>query len=86
MSYSVVLPNCVAREIDQRLDAEIAKYPDAADSRAFFRMQVIGHWAEFGEVPGFSLEPRAQAMSAGTAETEGLSPKDASAVLEEDAP
>lgn len=55
MSYMVILPNCIAHQIDRALDAEIAKHPAAEPDRELFRQQLINYFDEHGVVPDFSL-------------------------------
>jgi hypothetical protein len=54
----IIVPNCISREIDQKLDAEIAKWPDAESSRDHLRNQLLAYFNEHGSVPDFSLEPK----------------------------
>jgi hypothetical protein len=54
-----VVPNQIGNAIDERLDAEIEKCPDAAKDREALRSQLIEYFAEHGVIPDFSLGKRA---------------------------
>jgi hypothetical protein len=56
MSRMVILPNALGRQIDDVLDAELAKHPAAAPDRELFRDQLINYFDEHGVIPEFSLE------------------------------
>ncbi len=51
----VVVPNYIYDEINERLDVEIAKHPDAEKDRDELRSQLIAYVDEHGHVPDFSL-------------------------------
>lgn len=58
MSGIYIIHNCLRDEINQRLDAEIAKVPDAAKDREALYSQLLGYFNEHGVIPDFSLEKR----------------------------
>lgn len=51
----VVVPNYLSDEIYRRLDAEIAKEPDAAKDREALYRQLLSYFNEHGVIPNFSL-------------------------------
>lgn len=50
-----VVPDSISDDIDRRLDAEIAKHPDAEKDRAVLRSQLVEFVNEHGYVPDFTL-------------------------------
>lgn len=52
----VIVPDSLRHAIDAKLDAEIAKHPDAAADREILYGQLLAYFNEFGVVPDFSLE------------------------------
>lgn len=59
----MAVPTYLLDEIDRRLDAEIAKHPDAEKDRAVLRSQVLAYLNEHGVIPDFSLERKSEASS-----------------------
>lgn len=58
----VIVPNLLADAINTKLDAAIAKYPDAQKDREGLYQQVLNYFDEHGVIPDFDLvrqdEPR----------------------------
>lgn len=54
----VIVPEALGNSLDKVLDAEIAKWPDAAKDRELLRGQLLSFFSKFGYLPEFSLEPR----------------------------
>lgn len=54
-SAIVVVPDAAYQEITRRLDAEIAKHPDAAADREYLYSCLVGFLDEYGYIPEFSL-------------------------------
>ena len=52
----VIVPNYLAAELNQRLDAEIAKHPPAAKDREVLYSQLLAYVNEHGAIPDFSLQ------------------------------
>ncbi len=57
MSF-VIVPNSLRDAIYEKVDAEIAKAPDAAPGREHFYSVLLDYFNEHGEIPAFSLEKR----------------------------
>lgn len=51
----VIVPNCLAAELNSRLDTEIAKHPEAAKDRDELYRQLLSYVDEHGVIPDFSL-------------------------------
>ena len=56
----VIVPNYLAAELNARLDAEIAKAPDAAKDREVLYAQLLAYVNDHGVIPDFSLGKQAQ--------------------------
>lgn len=54
----LIVPNYLRDELNQRLDAEIEKHPDAAKDREHLYGQLLAYVNEHGIIPDFSLEPK----------------------------
>lgn len=54
--YTVALPNDLLAEIDEKLDAALAKMPEAKGERQSLRDQLIEAFLNYGRVPDFSIE------------------------------
>ena len=54
----VVVPQSLADAVNARLDAEIAKWPDAAKDRDALYEQLIWYFSKYGSIPDFTLEPK----------------------------
>ena len=54
----VIVPDALDAAIKARLDAEIAKWPDAEKDREILRSQLITFFSVHGYLPEFTLEPR----------------------------
>jgi len=54
-----VIPNCLADELNARLDAEIKKHPQAAKDREALYDQLLAYVDEHGVIPDFSLSKNA---------------------------
>lgn len=52
----LIVPNYIACELNQRLDAEIEKHPHAAKDRDHLYGQLLAYVNEHGIIPDFSLE------------------------------
>ncbi len=52
----MIIPDEVWRELDEKLDAEIAKHPDAAPWRAELRQELVLRMMTTGELPPIELE------------------------------
>jgi len=57
---TVIVPNYIANEINAKLDAEIAKHPDAAKDRDALFSQLLAYVDQHGIVPDFSLAKQGQ--------------------------
>lgn len=57
-SALVVVPAALDAAIKAKLDAEIAKWPDAEKDRDILRSQLIAFFSAHGYLPDFTLEPR----------------------------
>jgi len=55
---SFVVPQSLADAVNARLDAEIAKWPDAAKDRDALYEQLIWYFSKYGSIPDFTLEPK----------------------------
>lgn len=55
----LIVPNYLRDEIYQRIDAEIAKCPDAAKDREHLYGQLLAYVNDHGVIPEFSLEKKA---------------------------
>ncbi len=51
----VIVPEALSAAINAKLDAEIAKCPDAANDREHLYMQVLAHFNDYGRMPEFTL-------------------------------
>jgi hypothetical protein len=51
----VIVPNSLERAIYEKIDAEIAKVPEAAPGREEFYAQLLSYFYEHGVIPDFSL-------------------------------
>lgn len=60
----IILPNIVADAINKRLDEQLARYPQFKEHRAEIYERLVGHFGETGQVPDFTLEPRAETRAA----------------------
>ena len=58
MSRMVIVPNSLRDAIMKKLDAEIAKHPDAEKDREVLYEQLLGYFDEHGVIPEFSLEKK----------------------------
>lgn len=56
----LAIPNWILKEIDNKLDAQIALHPNAANSRDVLKYQLINYANEHGVVPEFSLARTSQ--------------------------
>lgn len=54
----VIVPEALEAGIKAKLDAEIAKWPDAEKDRELLRNQLITFFSMHGYLPEFTLEPR----------------------------
>ena len=54
----VIVPDTLSNAINAKLDAEIAKWPDAAKDRDALYEQLIWFFSKYGHVPDFTLEPK----------------------------
>lgn len=54
----VIVPNSLRDAIYEKIDAEIAKVPDAAPDRLIFYRVLLDHFNEHGVIPEFTLEKR----------------------------
>ena len=52
----VIVPDELYEALQSRLDAEIAKVPDAAKDRDHLYRQLLAYVDEHGKIPDFSLE------------------------------
>ena len=52
----VIVPNCLADELNQRLDEQIALHPEAAKDRDELYSQLLAYVNETGQIPSFSLK------------------------------
>lgn len=59
----VIVPNELADAIYEKLDAEIAKHPDAAVDRAIFFDQLLAYYDQHGVIPEFSLAKNQESES-----------------------
>lgn len=64
MSRLVIVPDSLSAEIYRRLDAEIAKHPDAAPDREHLFQQLLDAFDRLGVIPDFSLAHSAPAQPA----------------------
>lgn len=55
----VIVPDSLREAIMAKLDAEIAKHPDAEKDRESLYSWLLGYFNEFGVVPDFTLEKKA---------------------------
>jgi hypothetical protein len=55
----VIVPNCLRRELESRLDEQIALHPGAAKDREHLYSQLLEYVNEYGVVPDFSLAHKA---------------------------
>lgn len=55
---TVIVPNSLRNAINAKLDAELAKCPDAEKDREYLYGQLLAHFDEHGEIPEFSLEKK----------------------------
>ena len=53
----VVVPNVLRDAINAKLDAAIAKCPDAAKERGELYRQLLCYFNEYGVVPDFEIAP-----------------------------
>lgn len=53
-----IVPNELRDAIYAKLDAEIAKWPDAAKDREALYEQLLAYFNEHGVIPEFSLTPK----------------------------
>lgn len=51
----VIVPDSLSAAINARLDAEIAKVPDAVKDRDILYGQLLSYFNEHGSIPEFSL-------------------------------
>ena len=51
----VIIPDYIDDEITAKLDAEIAKHPDAEKDRRELRAQIVAFVDQHGYVPDFTL-------------------------------
>ena len=58
MSRCVIVPNYISDSIYEKVDAEIAKHPDAAPDREYFYGVLLDHFDQHGTIPDFSLEKK----------------------------
>lgn len=54
----VIVPNELAAELRRRLDAEIAKHPEAEAGREEFYGRLLAYVNEHGRIPEFTLAKR----------------------------
>ena len=52
----LLVPNYISRQLNDLLDAEIAKCPDAAKDREVLYSQLLSYVNDHGVIPDFSLE------------------------------
>lgn len=57
MSY-VSVPNYISDTIYAKVDAAIAKCPDAAPDREFFYSRILAYFDKHGEIPEFELKAK----------------------------
>jgi hypothetical protein len=55
----VIVPESVSAAINAKLDAAIAKWPNAEKDRGVLYGQLIWYFGKYGHVPDFTLEPKA---------------------------
>lgn len=55
----VIVPNYLRRELESRLDEQIMLHPDAAKDREELYSQLLDYVNEYGVIPDFSLERKA---------------------------
>lgn len=55
----VIVPDTLDASINEALDREIAKWPDAEKERDMIRSQLIAFFSRHGYLPEFTLEPKA---------------------------
>lgn len=51
----VIVPNELRDAINQKLDAALAKYPEAAQGREELYSQLLSYFDEHGALPDFTL-------------------------------
>lgn len=51
----LIVPNSLSAELYRRIDAEIAKVPDAAKDREALYRQLLAYFNEHGVIPDFAL-------------------------------
>lgn len=51
----VIVPECLRRDLEARLDEQIALCPDAAKDRDALYSQLLSYVNEHGVIPDFSL-------------------------------
>ncbi len=56
----VIVPNSLSDAINKKLDAAIAKCPDAEKDRDTLYQQLLTYFDEHGVVPDFTLGPTKQ--------------------------
>lgn len=54
----VVVPDTLDANIKAKLDAEIAKWPDAEADREELHKQLVTFFSVYGYLPEFTLKPR----------------------------
>jgi hypothetical protein len=58
MPALVIVPDTLDASIKAKLDAEIAKWPDAEKDREELHRQLVTFFSVYGYVPDFTLDPR----------------------------
>jgi len=54
----VIVPDYIYNTIDEMLDREFEKYPDAEKDRRVLRSWLLGFVNEHGYIPDFTLQPK----------------------------
>lgn len=57
----VIVPNALSDAIYAKVDAALADCQDAAADREYFYAELLAHFNEYGVIPEFTLQKKAEA-------------------------